>query len=492
MTGRESPARPADPQPWQGELDDAHRARQLFLFLLLAAFSAVLGFNLVFFPPLFLFGALFGLAATVAIFMRPFLGLLLYVAVFVIRPAEIWPVLAFLRLERVVGVVTLLALFLEMFRREGRFRLDRSGVTGWLALFLAAVYASMPFSFWPSETLNNVVELLKLIAFYLMVVHLVDRTSRLRVFVGAYALCIGYVGVTSLLAYLRGDLVIAQGIERAVGLTSAGGDPNALGATLGCTVPLALYVGWSARSGWLRVLLWTLAAALLVTVAFTGSRSSILGTLAMFGAMWWLGRNRWVTGILGVLLLAGLFVALPDSYKDRYRSIGQSQLDDSSKYRLLTWEAGLHMVLDRPITGVGAGAFSAAHAAHYSLDPSTQWLQSHSLYVQVPAEVGLFGSVAFFGFLFAVYRLNRRTAGRLRLWPRDVRFELAVLDAVFAGFVFLLVYSIFSHTMFRFTWFVFAGLSVAIYRLARTGALTRRRAPAAESAPDPVPLAAGE
>jgi len=453
------------PQRLQGAgPGEGRRARKVLLFTAMAVLCAVLGINLVFFPPVFLFGAILGLLAVFAVLSRPFLGLVLYAALFLVRPGELYPSLAGLHIERIVGVVTLAAMFFSSYRKEGKLFLDGSRQTQLLVLLLAAFYCSVPSSYWPSRSLGRVVEFLKIIAFYVMIVQLVDSRKRLRILLAEYLILIAVIGYTSLRAYFAGELMVAQGIERAVGVTSAGGNPNALGATLGSTVPLLIMTARATRRAVLRWFLFGGVGVLVWAIALTGSRSSVLGLLAGLAVVWWFSRHRLLVAVFGLLLLGTAFVALPDSYKARYESITSENLDESSRLRLTTWEAGMKMVLDRPFFGVGVGAFSTAHHSTYGTGLGS-WLEAHNLYVQVPAEIGLVGAIVYFSFLAAFIRLNRRARRTLTRRRPDWKLEAGILDGIFAGTCFLFVSSIFGHSMLRFTWYVFAAMTLVVYRL---------------------------
>ena len=446
-----------------GPTPDAEiRARRLILGAVLAVVCAAVGFNLVFLPASFLFGGLAGIAAVVVILARPYLGLVLYAAVFVLRPGELYPALSVLRLERLVGAVTLAAMLLEMIRREGKVSLDGTTQSRWLFLFLITIYLTIPSSFWPGRTLERVVDFLKIAAFYVMIVQLVTTRRRLLGFVGTYIVLIVYLAFTSLRAYLGGELMIAQGIDRAVGTTSAGGNPNSLGATLGTVVPLGLLLAAAARRFRTKLVLGAGIGLCLWTMLLTGSRSSVLGLVAAALVLWLMSGRKALYALLGSIVFVGTFYLLPGSYRERYSTITSTELDESSELRVETWRSGVRMLLDRPLLGVGAGAFGTAHATAYS---SGNWLESHSLYIQVPAEIGLIGTGVFFGFLIAVFRLNRRARSALAKERPSWRTEAAVLDGVFAGLCFLLVFSIFGHTMMRPTWYVLAAVGLAVYRL---------------------------
>jgi O-antigen ligase len=215
------------------------------------------------------------------------------------------------------------------------------------------------------------------------------------------------------------------------------------------------------------------------TLMVTGSRSGFIGFVGSMGYFAWQSRHRVVLGLVGIVLLAGLIVALPEQYQERYATITQSQLDGSSSARLQVWGKGLRMIRDRPLTGVGVDCFGAANAYGYSTGRRS-WLESHSLYIQVPAEMGLIGAFAFFSFMFAFLRLNRRTA-RMLADDDDWSFEYALVQGMFAGYVALLFTGIFGHSMMRDTWYLYAALGLATQRIY----LAERSRPAADGNHEP-------
>ena len=90
-------------------------------------------------------------------------------------------------------------------------------------------------------------------------------------------------------------------------------------------------------------------------------------------------------------------------------------LDDRLKGRLPYWEAGAAMVRAEPAFGIGIGRF---YRQIWAFSPRQEALRqpqenAHNYYLQVAAELGLAGLVAFLALLGAVLRAAWR-AGRSR------------------------------------------------------------------------------
>ncbi len=470
----QSPFRPTAPAPATGPRAEGGIAatgrglRTLLTLVGIAVFSGLLGLALVYVPAVFLFGALAGAAGVVVILARPYLGLLLYTVVYLLRPGELNPILAPLHLERIVGAITLLSLAFDMYRREGMIFLDASRQTKWLFAFLAGVLLSIPSSYWVGWSADRLVEMLKIVAFYIMVVQLIGTRKRMQIFIWTYGLLVAYIAFSAVKAYYSGSYVFAQGIDRAVGQTSAGGDPNNLGTTLASTVPLYLLLARYERSGWRKLVLGGCLMLSVWTIFLTGSRASLLGLVSAVGFLIWTSRYRVRWMMLAVVAITVAVAVLPNQYKKRYSTIfkaTEGQIDGSSQGRLDAWKVGLEMIADRPLFGVGAGCFGTAHAMAYSPPGQRNWLEAHSLYVQTFAELGLVGGIAFFGFLGQILKLNRKVARLVAIRGPTWAYESALLQAVFGGLLVLIVSGIFGHSLFRSTWYMFGAIGLAIYRL---------------------------
>ena len=466
------PPRAVRGDPFSGR--EAQRARRFLFGLTAFSVSICLGFAVVFLPLPILIGLVGVVIAAALLVLRPFVGLLAYALLLIIQPGELVPVLGALHVERIVGALTLLGILLEMYRSHQAILMDRSTQTRWLWFLTIAILLSIPSSIWPGRSVSTLIEMLKIVALYIMIVRLLTSRTRLRVFVGLYICLIMYLGLSSLIAYFKGELLFSQGIDRAVGLTSAGGGANELGTTMAVTVPLLLHLMGVERRAWLKGILGGAALAALYAMVVTGSRASFLGCIAGFIHIWWYSRKRVLVGAMGVIALVVGFTAIPAQYKERYTTITKSTLDGSSTGRVHAWLTGAQMVVDRPLFGVGAGCFGTAHALQYSQGLRKNWLESHSLYVQVPSELGIVGAIAFFGFMAQFLKLNRRTAASLagdKAW----RWEHRLLLALFTGFIVLIISGFFGHSLYRRTWYIYAALGLAIWRLYRNSGTEQAR-----------------
>lgn len=452
------------------EHSSAALGRRVAYWCAVAAVSALAGFSLILLKLPLLIGAVLAGLMVFLIVRNPYLGLLAYVFIFSTRIAELIPALAPLKAERIVGLLTFAFLVLRQVRRYGGLTFDGTRQTVHFYLLILAATLTVPLAVYRGGAWEGVIEFIKLLMFYLLVVHLVDTRAKLRGFVILHAVLVLYLAADSTLHYLKGALMHAQGIDRALGSTSIASGPNELGATMATTVPLFLLFAVNRKAGPLRIFLFACLALCVFTLILTGSRSAFIGFVGVLGYFAWQSRHRIVLSIVGVVLIAGLFAVMPEQYKERYSSISQglkeSGGEGTGNERLKLWKKGMNMFVDRPLTGVGVKCFAAANAYFYSTGRA-QWIESHSLYVQVLAEMGLVGALAFFSFMYSFLRLNRKTAKQLEADddPDEWAFEHTLLQAMFAGYVALLFTGVFGHSMMRSTWYVYAALGLATLRI---------------------------
>jgi probable O-glycosylation ligase (exosortase A-associated) len=391
---------------------------------------------------------------------NPFWGLGVYMVTFYVRPGELFPVLAPLHLER--GLLAL-AMLLWHRRPLAKWATLTHRVTFLMAGFLGIMAISVVSAFWKTLAVLETIEFAKILAAYLLIIGLVDSRNRLRAFIWIYLLLIGWTAGSSLWGYASGASVgYATGIERARALTEAWGHPNSLAMTLVAGVPYLCILFPVERGRMTRIALASILGLCLITVIFTGSRAGMLGIVVTLFAIWWRTGRRLMplVGLVAALLL--VWIVMPAQYQTRLASIASFQTDPSSLGRIDSWKAGLAMFLDRPLLGVGPGNFGIAHGMAYSPGWRPSWLEAHSIYVQLPAELGLVGA-AWFAFILSTVIANNAGNRRIlsaagRSWGWEYRLTMALDLSLLA----LLFMGLFGHNLYRPTYYFIAGTSVAL------------------------------
>lgn len=201
------------------------------------------------------------------------------------------------------------------------------------------------------------------------------------------------------------------------------GTPNPLAAYVEFTIPLLLVLAvLGVRSSFRRQLgtmLWVVCGLTsllgVVILALTQSRGGMVGfAMAMIVVLWALPtRLRLGTIIAGTAI--GLVLALTpagQSQFDRFSRVFDSstdiiteksgRIDDRGFGRSSLWIAAIRMFEDQPWTGVGAGEYDYNYREYtpvwYDRFPKGQ---AHNGWLQMAAQAGIAGVVAFTGWVIA-------------------------------------------------------------------------------------------
>jgi O-antigen ligase len=407
------------------------------------------------------------IAAAICIFtvwglVDTFVGLLSLLAVTVIQPGELYPALDAFHVERVMAIAVLVSLIAH------QRNLTFPRITQFLLVFWCAMFLSVVTAFWRMGALQSAIDFSRIMIYHLIIINVVNTPRRLAIFLLVFVLLIGWLAASSYVSFLGGGFYLESGhFARAEGLTSSGGNPNDLGLTLvsslSLTVVLALRKSW--RDRFLGV---AVAVISIYAIVFTGSRMSFLALIFLLAAYTFSARKRLLFLPIAIALLAIIWQVMPAQYQQRYLSVRSLKDDESYTNRVMAWHAGWHMFLDHPLTGVGVGQFPIANGSKYWPGSGRKvWLNAHSVYVQLIAELGLFGTLAFSVYLVGLFGLNYSIGKQLAAFPEAphwLRFyptacSLSLLVLLFAGYS--------SHDLYRSTWYMLGALSACVHMVVK-------------------------
>ena len=371
-------------------------------------------------------------------------------------PAEWLPALAPLRLALSLSLGALGLLVLNRVGRGLPLRWD--GVRGLaLGAFLVWAAASHLWSVAPQRTDVWLVDLAKVALSWLLLVNLATTPRRLAIL--CLALVAGSV-VTStggILRYLSGEQ-LSQGFRTL--WVGTYGDPNYLAEDLALVVPLAAaFIARPATRPGIRALC-LLALLLSVTcIVLTFSRGGFLGLV--FGGVVWALRERTQRTkalVLSTLLAVGVAVFAPATYWERADTIEEFEQDQSALGRVYAWHVTSAANLDRPLRGVGGGAFREAWPLYAPEAARREALVAHNIFLDTLGELGWVGF-----FLFLTFAGSATGAVFRAGSDPEVGWLARGIGASAAGF---LLCNCFSGSLATPHLFVLFGLAGAAERLA--------------------------
>lgn len=300
-----------------------------------------------------------------------------------------------------------------------------------------------------AEALRPLLTLLESVLGFFFVRREMKGLERGRSLARAVTISLAATGALGIADYLTVDRAsLYQGTNRAIGAFSG---PNLFATFLLLTLPLAAAIMVMDRWSW-RVVGLVGGGLGLMNLCLTRSAGGWVGAVAatvvavaIAAARSRRGRRRAVEGrrcprrtwlMAGLAAMIAIFAAVAWLHADT----SAEGLNELSGRRYYLWVAGLSMVVQHPVMGVGLGDFFRDLPAYYPpwVTPREWHEHAHNLYLQMAAEEGL---IAFGLFGAMIWRIVSRATRRLASAVSPLRVAtLAALTGV-------LVHSLFDATL---------------------------------------------
>ncbi len=194
--------------------------------------------------------------------------------------------------------------------------------------------------------------------------------------------------------------------------------PNPYAGYINIPLSISLALTLLGHSWLTRILAGLTAIILGIAEYLSQSRGGemAIATALVFIVLAGMPRIRTLMRVL-IILLLGLVEALLvgliplDIFAPIMRFLGLVQIslvapsgqDYSTAERLAHWIAGLHMFMDHPVLGVGIGNYADAYPRYFITIFTDPLGHAHNYYINIAAETGLIGLIAFVLFLLAVF-----------------------------------------------------------------------------------------
>ncbi|MHB8417341.1 MAG: O-antigen ligase family protein [Myxococcales bacterium] len=326
-----------------------------------------------------------------------FLGLAAF-AIAAYTSIAIWiPATAVTRPALSASVLAAAGVALSVLAGPRRFRLD--GLRGVLLLAFCALTAlSIFWSLDPALSRTAAADIAKEGLIYLVIVNAVHGPARLRRTLELLALAAAVPAIGCVSNYLHGTDLLGGTRARWVGIFL---DPNHLAMALTSAVPLALLFVFEGPRLARRILFGAVAAAAVAAVVVTQSRGGAVGLGAAVLAFAAARRQKGRGLLAAVALAAGLLAFAPAAFWSRTGTLADYQTDESALGRVHAWQVLYRVATDRPLSGVGAGAFLAAWPRYAPIEAGRHAFVTHNVLFQPLAELGLPGFLLFLALVAA-------------------------------------------------------------------------------------------
>jgi O-antigen ligase len=195
-------------------------------------------------------------------------------------------------------------------------------------------------------------------------------------------------------------------------------------------------------------------------MVLTASRSALLAFMGLIAVGIFHSKHRMLNSLIVVIIMIVGWIILPQQYHDRYMRFSEvgEDMNDVSSGRIDIWISGIKMIPTNPITGVGAGAFAWACATGDFGPP--RFMQSHNLYIEIISSMGIIGVIAWLFFILTLFRKLRWLT--LRNHTSRSHWISLYSRAFIVTLIALLISGVFGHNLYRYTWYMIAGLTLAL------------------------------
>ena len=467
------------------QLAPLHRWKRLLgpygPLVLLTGLCALIALAMLKVPWFFVVAGVLALLVAAAVVAEPYYGVLLYILLLYARPGDMFPPLAPLRLT-LLGVALLAGAFVLQTLVYRRIKPILTKPMIFMVLFFLVMVASVPGSFYRSLSISKIEEVARIVFMTYLVVQLVDTVPRVRKFMALLTVVLAVLATIVVLRYSLMPWTRIEGTGGSGGVAGGFlGDGNDFALALNVVLPWSIALVGIYRSRIMKLLFVYCAVISSLAVIVTFSRGGFLGLVTVFGCYFllWMVRNRayasgLLLGLLGITVAIGAFLAFaPQKLQDRVMGIQNYEEDESAVGRLDAWGAGLRMFRDRPLLGVGVGAFSIAYGTKYFPPDAVaaNWREAHSVFFQVLGELGLSGVVTFWGLFFSLFFLVHGLRFT-RLGDRgEDRFFHKARSAVLVSLAGWLVTAAFLSVAYYPHLFILVMVSATLQRLARERAI---------------------
>jgi len=321
-----------------------------------------------------------------------FILLVIYLSYYYVQPQAIFALAGESSLFYWLGVLSSVAVVVSFFKSSSTVAIYKTSVMI-VFLFGVMIFSHVANGYF-GGALNAFVRFLPSVVAYFLVVQCLVSPKMINAFLIVLVLLTTFLGYEAVLQSVTGfsdgglppiyegmfdaesgSSGVFDPIPRARWFGSFN-DPNDLGLALVVVVPLLL--SWLCRKKMLSVVCLPIVVW---GICLTNSRGAFISLFVSI-ATYFVVRFR---SKKGLFVGGGVLVSLLALAPSRMSSVS----DDSSMGRLDAWFAGLQMLKDHPLFGVGPGAFLDHHS-----------LTAHNSYVLVLAELGTVGSYFYIGFFY--------------------------------------------------------------------------------------------
>jgi len=293
-----------------------------------------------------------------------------------------------------------------------------------VALYMVAEILSRLFAVIPENSFTGIKRVLLFLVFYVSILKFTDKKTLYRVFytgIFIFSAVSIYEIINYIINYRPADIEHSRLSSFTYVITTS---------EIKMLIFLSAFPIIFAKENTIRfrIIMTAVLIPIFVSIYLTQTRNvfvSIFICIIIFGIV----HNKKII-LIFILLLALLYLIIPQSYKTRISSIFDPDYG-SNKSRIVMWSIGLEMFKDRPLFGTGDNEFMELYEKYKKPEMHGEGSHLHSNYLMILATMGILGFISYAG-MFAVLFLRQLKIYSSTKESKDRMFILGVILSFFA------------------------------------------------------------
>lgn len=416
-------------------------------------------------------------AATIPMaFMRPIIGLMLWIMFSYLNPHRI--AYGFATAFPWVMIVAVITMVSTLAHAQQRQALRMTSLMVLMTLFLLWTGLSALNAVVPDQAEIEWVRFFKIMLMVYFTAILVTDKQRLHWVLWTIVLSFGFWG-------FKGGFftLITGGSHNVMGpIKSFYRDTNGFALVMCMCLPLMRYLQLQDSRKWVRLGLWALIGLTAVSIVGTYSRGGLMALGITVLMLIYKSPHR--SSLLIVVPIIAVLLAsfMPQEWYSRMDTISEYEQDKSAQGRIHSWKFATNVALDDPLFGGGMRVWSSDAMWDTHGPPDAAPRAIHSIFFQVLGEAGFVGLALFVAMLaggwFGLARIRRRArAGPDTAWMADLASMMQVSLVAYAAAGSLLPMPYFD------LFYQILAITTVLHMLLMRAAVSGDQRPAPESAP---------
>ena len=291
-----------------------------------------------------------------------------------------------------ICIATMFIAWITQKALTGNWKIKHTSLNLPFLLFIATGLLSIVNSPYLYISLRGAFKIIKYAALYLMIIETVDTKKRFKNYIMLTMATSLIIGIDGLVQYFFGIDFIRHFDLQGGRVRAAFGNINGFGGYLIIVFSLAVSVlAWAAKGIRQKTAAGLLVGLLGTCVALTYSRGSYAGSIIAVVLQGCFKVKKILPIFVVIALLGAVF--LPKNVFMRAKSIFLLQQSTYNE-RMDVWKGTLKMAKEHPIIGSGINTFFREYPK-YRIDQREGSGHAHNCYLQILAETGILGLMAF-------------------------------------------------------------------------------------------------